>query len=63
MSDEAKRCGEMISGEIGTLPEESPVDEGGNDGEDRHVTPLPKVDDLNDGAPCDGEKKYLLGAR
>ena len=69
ISDEAKRCGGTISGEVGTLPEESPAEEGrsmktGSDSEDRHVTtPLPKVDDSNDGAAellgkCDGD---LLG--
>ena len=57
VSGEAKRCSGRISGEIGTLPEvtqaadaiESPMEEDGssigmeicNDGEDRHVTPLP----------------------
>ena len=34
----------------------------GNDGEDRHVTPLPNVEDSNDGAlgKCDGEKEHLI---
>jgi hypothetical protein len=58
--EEAKRCGGTISGEVGTLPEvtqsanevESPI---GNNGEDRHVTPLFNVDDSNDGAKrCGG---------
>ena len=82
ISDEAKRCGGTISGEIGTLPEatqfanalELPVEEDrslnglekGIDGEDRHVTSLPKLDESNDGAPellgkSDGEKENLLG--
>jgi hypothetical protein len=84
ISDEAKRCGGKISGEMGTLPEvtqssnavESLVkgEEGrslngmeiGNDGEDRHITLLPKVDDTNDGASqllwtcVGGEKEHLL---
>ena len=73
ISDEAKRCGGTISGEIGTLPEESPAEELegrnlnrtgiGNDGEDGHVTPLPRVDGSNDGTllgKCDGEKEHLL---
>jgi hypothetical protein len=70
ISDEAKRCGGTISGEIGTLPEESPVEEShslkiGNDGKDMHVTPLPEVDGSNGGAPellgkCDGETEQLL---
>ena len=56
ISDEAKRCGGRISGEIGTLHEKSPVEKGrsieiGNDGEDKHVSTLSKADDSNDGAP------------
>ena len=39
ISNEAKRCTSSgtISDEIGTLPEESPVDEGGNDDEDSYA--------------------------
>ena len=60
--DEAKQCGGAISGEIGTLPKSPARArrviinknkncnlngmEIGNDGEDRHVTPLPKVNYL-----------------